>query len=204
VHREDASGDLSYAGEDRRSSQLGVIEGKDQTDEPVHSEVSTGTASSSAAADGAELVRVEETTVIEVIVPPPTIREAASEEVAAANVSSNPPSQEDPGAVAVKTTEEALVHAETSDPPEPAALSLQTVMSSFWTGTGATAGSLLFRAASDSDQAPQGSLTARAAGNERVEASPAPDAAAKGAPGEETPIAIARSGTGILSSADRL
>jgi hypothetical protein len=204
MRREDASGDLSHAREDHRSSQLGVVEGEDWTDEPVHSEVSTGTASGSAAADGAGLTRVEETIMTEVIAPPPTVEEAASEEVAAANVSSDPPSQEDPSAVAVKTTEEALVRVETSDPPEPAALSMQSVMSPFGTGTGAAAGPLLFGAASSSDQAPQGSLTARAAGNERDEAPPAPDAAAKGALGEKTPIAMARSGAGSLSSAGQL
>jgi hypothetical protein len=134
---------------------------------------------------------------IEVVVPPPTVEEAASEEVATA-------SQEDPGAVAVKTTEEALARVETLDPPEPATLSMQTVMYPFGMGTGAAAGPLLFGAASGSDQAPQGSLTARAAGNERDEAPPAPDTTAKGAPGEKTPIATARSGAGSLSYADQL
>jgi hypothetical protein len=98
--------------------------------------------------------------------------------------------------------EEALACVETSDPPELAALSLQTAISSFGTRTGATAGPLLFGAASDSDQAPQGSLTTRAVGNECIEAPLAPNTAAKGTPGEKTPIAIAGSGTGSLSSAD--
>jgi hypothetical protein len=188
----------------RRSSQLEVVEGKDRTDEPVHSEVSTGTVSGSAAANGVGLIRVEETTLTEVDAPPPTIGEAVSKEVAAANVSSDPPSQEDPGAVVVKTTEEASTCVETSDPPEPAALSMQTVMSSSGMGTGAAAGPLLFGAASGSGQAPQGSLIARAAGNKCDEAPPAPDAAAKGASGEKTPVATAGSGAGSLSSADRL
>jgi hypothetical protein len=134
-----------------RSSQLEVIEGEDRTDEPVHSEVSTGTVSGSAAADGVGLIRVEETTLTKVVAPPPTIGEAASKEVAAANVSSDPPSQEDPGAVAVKMMEEASACVETSDPPEPAALSMQTIMSSSRTGTGAAAGPLFFGAASGSD-----------------------------------------------------
>jgi hypothetical protein len=124
VRREDASGDLGHAGEYRRSSQLEVVEGEDQTDEPVRSEVSTGATSGSAAADGAGLTRVEETALTEIVAPTPTIREAASEEVAAANVSSDPLGQEDPGAVAVKTTEEASARVETSDPPKPAALSM--------------------------------------------------------------------------------
>jgi hypothetical protein len=56
VHREDAGGNLGHAGEDRWSSQLEVVESEDQTDEPVCSEVLTGIASGSAAADGAGLI----------------------------------------------------------------------------------------------------------------------------------------------------
>jgi hypothetical protein len=63
---------------------------------------------------------------------------------------------------------------------------------------------LLFRAASGSDKAPQGPLTARAAGSERDEAPPVPDAAAKGALGEQAPVATTRSGAGSLSSAGQL
>jgi hypothetical protein len=163
-----------------------------------------GTASSPAAADGVGLIRVEEATLTEVVAPPPTIGEAASEEVAAANASSDPPGQEDPGAVAVKTTEETSTRVEASDPPKPAVLSMQTIMSSFGTGIGAAAGPLLFRAASGSEKAPQGLLTARAAGSECDEAPPVPNAAAKGTLGEKTPIATAGSSAGSLSSAGQL
>jgi hypothetical protein len=201
---EDAGGNLGRAGEDCRSSQLEVVEGEDRTDEPVRSEVLTGTASGSAAADGAGLIRVEEATLTEVVAPPPTVGETASGEVAAANASSDPPGQEDTGAAAVKMTEETSARMEASDPPKPAALSVQTVMSSFGMGTGAAAGPLLFRAASGLDEAPQGPLTARAAGSEHDEAPPAPDAAAKGAPGEKTPVATVGSGAGSLSSAGQL
>jgi hypothetical protein len=186
VHREDAGGDLGCAGEDRRSSQLEVVEGEDQTEELVRSEVSTGTASGSAAADGAGLIQAGEAILTEVIAPPPTIGEAVSGEVVAANASSDPPGQEDTGAVAVKTAEATLARVEASDPLEPAALSVQTVMSSFGMGTGAAAGPLLFGAASGSDKAPPGPLTAGAAGSEHDEAPPAPDASAKGASGEKT------------------
>jgi hypothetical protein len=141
---------------------------------------------------------------IEVIAPPPTVGESTSEEVATANTSSDPPGQEDPGAVAVKTTEETSARVEASDLPEPAALSTQAVMSSFGMGIGATAGPLLFGAASGSDKAPQGPLTARAAGSERDEAPPVLDAAAKGAPGEKASVATARSSAGSLSSAGQL
>jgi hypothetical protein len=77
-------------------------------------------------------------------------------------------------------------------------------MSTFGTGIGAAAGPLLFGAVSDSDKAPQGPLTARAAGSERGEASPAPDIATKGASGEKIHVAAAGSGAGSLSSASQL
>jgi hypothetical protein len=96
------------------------------------------------------------------------------------------------------------VRVETSNPPEPAVLSVRTVMPTFGTGIGATAGPLLFGAASGSDKAPQGPLTARAARSERDEAPPAPDAAAKGTLGEKILAATAGSGAGSLSSASQL
>jgi hypothetical protein len=204
VHREDTSGNLGRAGEDRRSSRLGVVEGEDRTEEPVRSEVSTGTASGSVAVDGAELTRAGEAILTEVIAPPPTVEEAISGEVIAANASSDPPGQEDTGTVAVKTMKETSARMEASDPLEPAALSVQTVMSSFGMGIGTSAGPLLFGAASGSDKAPQGPLTAWAAGSECDEAPPAPDAAAKGALGEKIPVATAGSGAGSLSSASQL
>jgi hypothetical protein len=49
VRREDASGDLGHAGEDRQSSRLEVIEGEGRTKELVRPEVSTGIVSGSAA-----------------------------------------------------------------------------------------------------------------------------------------------------------
>jgi hypothetical protein len=140
----------------------------------------------------------------EVVAPPPTVGEAVSGEVVAADASSDPPGQEDTGAVAVKTMEETSTRVEASDPLEPAALSVQTVMSTFGTGIGATAGPLLFGAASGSDKAPQGPLTAWAAGSEHDEAPLAPDATAKGVLGEKIPIATAGSGAGSLSSASQL
>jgi hypothetical protein len=77
-------------------------------------------------------------------------------------------------------------------------------MSTFGTGIGAATGPLLFGAAFDSDKAPQGPLTARAAGSERGETPSAPDAATKGASGEKIHIAAARSGAGSLSSTSQL
>jgi hypothetical protein len=77
-------------------------------------------------------------------------------------------------------------------------------MSIFGTGTGTVAGPLLFGATSNSGRAPQGPLTARAAGSEHGEASLAPDAAAKGDSGEKIHVATAGSGVGSLSSASQL
>jgi hypothetical protein len=204
VRREDVNGDLGCAGEDRRSSRLEVVEGEDRMEEPVRSEVSMGIASDSVAADGAGLTRAGEAILTEVIAPPPTIGEAVSGEVVTADASSDPPGQEDIGAVAVKTTEETSARVEASDPPEPAALSMQTVMSTFGMGIGAAAGPLLFGAASGSDKAPQGPLTTRVAGSERDEAPLAADTAAKGASGEKIPVAMAGSSAGSLSSASQL
>jgi hypothetical protein len=204
VRREDVGGDLGRAGEDRQSSWLEVVEGEGKTEELVRPEVSTGIASGSTAAAEAGLTRAREAILTEVIAPPPTIGEAVSEEVVTTDASSDPPGQEDSHAVAVKATEETSARVEASDPPEPAALSVRTVMSTFGAGIGAAAGPLLFGDASGSDEAPQGPLTARAAGSERDEAPSAPDAATKGASGEKIHVAVAGSGIGSLSSASQL
>jgi hypothetical protein len=166
--------------------------------------VSTGIASGSAAADRAGLIRVEEVALTEVITPPPIVKKASSGEVIATNASSNPPGQEDPGVVAAKTTEEASARVETSDSSELAAPSMQIVVSSLGTRTGAAASPLLFGVASGSDKALQGPLIARAAGSEHDEAPPAPDTTATDAPAEKTSVATAGSGAGSLSSASQL
>jgi hypothetical protein len=119
-------------------------------------------------------------------------------------VSSDPLGQEDTREVTVKTTGEASAHVEASEPPEPAAPSARTIMSTSGTGIGATASPLLFGAASNSGEAPQGPLTTRAVGSGHGKASPAPDAAAKGASGEKIHVAAAGSGAGSLSSASQL
>jgi hypothetical protein len=119
-------------------------------------------------------------------------------------VSSDPLGHEDTREVAVKTTGETSARVEASEPPEPAAPSVRTIMSTFRMGIGATAGPPLFGVASDSGKAPQGPLTARAAGSERGEASPAPDAVAKGASVEKIHVATAGSGVGRLSSASQI
>jgi hypothetical protein len=204
MHREGTGGDLGCAGEDRQSSRLEVIEGEARMEELGRPEVSTGIVSGSAAAAEAGLTRAEEAILTEVVVPPPAVGEAIEGEVATADASSDPPSQEDTRAVTVKATGETSVRVEASEPLEPAAPSVQTVMSTFGTGIGAAASPLLFGATFDSDKAPQGPLTARAAGSERGEAPSAPDAATKGALGEKIRVAAAGSGAGSLSSASQL
>jgi hypothetical protein len=113
----------------------------------------------------------------------------------------------------VKATEGTLVCMEAPEPSEPAAWafsspepapSARAVMSSFGMGIGTAAGPLLFGAASDSDKAPQGPLTARAVGSEHSKASPALDAATKDASGEKILATAAGSGVGSLSSTSQL
>jgi hypothetical protein len=204
VRREDAGGDLGCAEEGRHSPRLGVVEGEGRTEEPAHLETSARIVSSPAAAAEAGLTRAGEAILTEVVAPPPIVGEVAAGEVTTADASFDPLGQEDTCEVTVKTTGETPTRVEASAPPEPAAPSAWTIMSTFGTGIGAAAGPLLFGAAPDSGKAPQGPLTARAAGSERDKASPAPDAAAKGALGEKTLVAAAGSGTGSLSSASQL
>jgi hypothetical protein len=160
--------------------------------------------SSPTAAAEAELAQAGEAVLTEVVVPPPVVGEVAAGEVTAADASSDPLGHEDTCEVAVKMTGETSARVEASEPAEPAAPSVRTIMSTFGTGIGAATGPPLFGAASDSGKAPQGPLTARAAGSERGEASPAPDAVAKGASVEKIHVAMAGSGVGSLSSASQL
>jgi hypothetical protein len=201
---EDAGGDLGCAGEDHHSSRLEVVEGEGRTEELVRPEAPASIVSSPAAAAEAGLTRAGEAILTEVVMPPPAVREAAAREVIAADASSNPLSQEDAREVAVKATEETPVRMEAPEPSEPAAPSARAIMSIFGTGIGAAAGPLLFGATSDYGKAPQGSLTTRAVGSERGEASPAPETITKDASGQKVLAAAAGSGVGSLSSASQL
>jgi hypothetical protein len=213
VRREDASGDLGCTGEDRRSSWLEAVEGQGRTEELVRPEVPMSIISGLAAMAEAGLTRAGEAILTKVIAPPPVVGEAAAGEVTAADASSDPLIQEDTREVMVKTTGGTPVHAEASEPLEPAAQassslepapSLRSVMLTFGMGIGAAVGPPLFGAASDSNNAPQGPLTARAVGSERGGASPAPEAAAKDASGKKVLVAAAGSSVGSLSSASQL
>jgi hypothetical protein len=211
VRREGTSGDLGRAEEDRHSPRLEVIEGEGRTEELVRLEAPASIVSSPAAEAG--LMRAREAILTEVVVPPPAVGEATAGEVTAADVSSDPISEEDAREVVVKATEETPVRMGAPEPSEPAAQassssepapSAWAIMSAFGTGIGAAAGPRLFGAASNSEKAPQGPLTARAVGSDRGEASPAPKAATKDASGEKIPAATAGSGVGSLSSASQL
>jgi hypothetical protein len=192
VRQEDAGGDLGCAGEDRHSPQLEVVEGEGRTEELVRPEAPASIVPSPAVAAEAGLTQAGEAILMEVVVPPPAVGEAAAGEVTAADASSDPPSQEDAREVTVKTTEETPMRVGAPEPSEPAARafsspkpapSARAVMSSFGTGIGTAAGPLLFGAASDSDKAPRGPLTAQTVGSECGKASLAPDAATKDASG---------------------
>jgi hypothetical protein len=213
VRREDTSGDLDCAGEDRHSPRLEVVEGEDRTEELVRPEAPASIVSSPDAAAEAGPTRAGEAILTAVVVPPPAVGEAAAGEVAATDASSDPISQEDAREVAVKMMEETPVRVGAPEPSKLAARAsssfepaptARAVMSAFETGVGMAAGPLLFGTASNSDKAPQGPLTARAVGSDRGEASPAPKAPAKDASGEKIPAAAAGSGVGSLSSASQL
>jgi hypothetical protein len=174
------------------------------TEEPAHLETPARVVSYPTATAKAEPARAGEAILSETVAPPPVVGEVIVGEVTAADAPSAPLGHEDTREVMVKTAGETSACVEGSKPPEPAAPSVQTIMSTFGKRTGAAAGPPLFRVASDSGRAPQGLLTARAAGNEREEAPLAPDAATKGASGEKILAAAAGSGAGSLSSASQL
>jgi hypothetical protein len=156
------------------------------TEGPAHLETLAGVVSSPTAAAEAKLARAGEAVLTEVVAPPPVVGEVVAGEVTATDAPSAPLGHEDTREVTVKTMGETSARVEASKPPEPAAPSIQTIMSTSGTWIGAATGPPLFGAASDSGRAPQGILTARAAGSERDEAPPAPDAATKGASGERS------------------
>jgi hypothetical protein len=204
VRRENAGGDLSCAGEGHPSPQLGFVEGKSLTEEPARLETPVGVVSCPTTTAEAEPVRAREAVLTDTIAPPPVVGEVETGEVTAADAPSTPLSHEDTREAAVKMAGETSACEEGSKPPELAAPRVQTIMSTYGTRTGAAAGPPLCGAASDSGRAPQGLLTARAAGNEREEAPPALDAATKGALGEKVLATAAGSGVGSLSSAGQL
>jgi hypothetical protein len=173
-------------------------------EERAHLEISAGIASSPAAAADAGLTQAGEAILAEAVAPPPVVGEVTVGEVTAANVSFDPLGQEDTREVMVKTMGETSARVEASESSEPPVPSTQTIMSTSGMGIGAAAGPLLFGAASDSGKAPQGPLTARAAGSKYGEASLAPNATAKGASGEKIHVAAVGSGAGSLSSASQL
>jgi hypothetical protein len=204
VRRENAGGDLSYAGEGHPSPRLGFVEAESVTEEPARLETPAGVVSYPTTTAEAEPVRVGEAILIDTVAPPPIVDEVETGEVTAADAPSTPLSHEDTREAMVKTAGETSAREEGSKPPEPAVPRVQTIMSTYGTRTGAAAGPPLCEAASDSGRAPQGLLTARAVGNEREEDPPTPDAATMGASREKVLATAAGSGVGSLSSASQL
>jgi hypothetical protein len=218
VQQEDAQGGcrrrLGRTKEECHTPQLEAIEVGGRTEELVRQEAEPASiVTSPAAAAEAGLTRAGEAILTEIVMPHPTAGEAAAWEVTTADASSDPVSQEDAHEVAVKAAEKAPMcvgapepsetAAQASSSPEPAP-STRAIMPTFGMGIGATASPLLFIAASDSSKVPQGPLTARAVGNDRGEASPTPQAAARDASGEKVPAATAGSDVGSQSSASQL
>jgi hypothetical protein len=204
VRRENAGGDLSCAREGHPSPRLGFVEGESVMEDPTRLETPVGFVSCPTAMAEAKPARVGEAVLTDMVAPPPIVGEVETGEVAAADAPSTPLSHEDTHEAVVKTAGETSAREEGSKPPEPAVPRVQTIMSTYGARTGAAAGPPLCGAASDSGRAPQGLLTARAAGNEHEEAPPAPDTATKGASGEKVLATAAGSGVGSLSSAGQL
>jgi hypothetical protein len=213
ARREDASGDLGRAKEDRRSPRLESVVSEARAEEPVRPEVPANAVSSPAAATEAEPMQAGETTSAEATTPPPAIEEIAAGDVAAAHASSDPPSQEDTREAAARTTEETPVRTGSLEPSEPAARtpsspelapSMRAVVPVFGKGAGVAAGPLFFGLASNSGEVSQGPLTTRVVGRERGEASLAPKVATKDASRGKAHAAAAGSGVGSLSSANQL
>jgi hypothetical protein len=87
ARREDASGDLSHAKEDRHSPLLEIAESEGRTEDLVRPEAPASIVSSPAAAIEAVPTRAREATSTEVATPPPTIEQAAAGEVTTADAS---------------------------------------------------------------------------------------------------------------------
>jgi hypothetical protein len=124
VHRENASGDLSCAGEGDPSPRLGFVEGESVTEEPTHLGTPVGVVSCPTATAEAEPARAGEAVLTETVAPPPVVGEVETGEVAIADAPSTPLSHEDTHEVTVKTAGETSACEEGSKPPELAAPSV--------------------------------------------------------------------------------
>jgi hypothetical protein len=213
ARREDASGNLGCAEEDRRSPRLEPAASETKAKEPTRPEAPANAASSPAAATEAEPTQAGEAVSAEAVTSPPAISEIATGDVAAASGSSDPPGQEDTREAAVKTVEEAPAPARLPEASEPAvrtpsssevAPNTRAVAPTFGAGAGVAAGPLFFGLASNSGEILQGPPTTRVVGSERGEASPAPEVATRDASRGKAPATAAGSGVGSLSSACQL
>jgi hypothetical protein len=191
ARREETGSALGRIEEDRRSPRLEPAASETEAEEPAHPEAPTDAISSLAAAIEADPTPAGEITPVGAAVPPPP----AAEDVAAGNdtathASSDPPSQEGTREATTEATEETLVHvgllelpglaAQTSSSPT-LTPSVQAAVPTTGIGASATAGSLLFKLASDSGEASQGLLTTQVVRSGRDENLPAPEVATQGA-----------------------
>jgi hypothetical protein len=213
AHREDASGDLGHAEEDRCSPRLELVASEARAEEPARLEAPANVTSSSAAMTEAEPTQAGEAPSAEAAASSPAIDKIAAGDVAAASASSDPPSQEDTREAAARMMEETPAHARSLESSEPAARApsspevapkTRAVAPAFGAGAGVAAGPHFFGLASNSGEALQGPLTTRVVGGEHGETSQAPESATKDASRWKVPTTAAGSGVGSLSSASQL
>jgi hypothetical protein len=163
--------------EDRRSPRLEPAASETKAEEPARPEAPTDAVSSPAAVTEADPTPAGEITPAgAAVLPPPAAEDVTAGNDAATHASSEPSSQEDTREAMAEATEETPMHAGSLEPPEPAARtpssprlvpSVQAAVPATGTGAGATAGSLLFRLASNSGEASQGLLITRVTRSER-------------------------------------
>jgi hypothetical protein len=213
ARREDASGDLGHAEEDRRPPRLEPIASEARAEDPARPEALANAVSSPAAATEAEPTQAGETASAEAATSPPAIDEIATGDVAATIASSDPPGQEDMREAAAKMMEETPAHTRSLEPSEPVARTpsstefapnTRVVAHVFGAGAGVAAGPLFFGLASNSGEVPQGPLTTRVVGSEHGETSPAPEVATRDALRGKAPATATGSCVGSLSSASQL
>jgi hypothetical protein len=200
--------------EDRRSPRLEPAASETEAEEPAHPEAPTDAVSSPAVATEADPTPAGEITPAGAVVPPPpAAKNVTAGNDAATHVSSDPPSQEGTREATAEAIEETPAGARLLELPGPAAQtsssptltpSVQVAVPATGIGASATAGSLLFRLASDSGEASQGLLTTRVVRSGRDEKLPAPEAATQGASRGKAPATVAGSGVGSLSSTSQL
>jgi hypothetical protein len=88
VRRENAGGNLSYAGEGHPSPRLGFVEGESVTEEPIRLETPAGVVSCPTATAEAKPAQAGEAVLTDTVTPPPVVGEVETREVTAADAPS--------------------------------------------------------------------------------------------------------------------